>query len=1270
MTRILMKILKVFLIFAAALVVLCLVFGAVLLLEWPWWVGFFVLLGMAGVWLGIVVIRKMLLRRREQNFVQQVIEQDDSYARGMGDRDKERSKELQDRWKEAIQALRSSHLKKLGNPLYVLPWYMIIGESASGKTTAIKSARLSSPFAELSRTSGISGTRNCDWWFFEQAILIDTAGRYAIPVDEGRDRDEWQKFLSLLIKFRKREPVNGLVVTVAADKLIDPRLEVLEDDGRNIRRRIDELMRVLGAKFPIYLLVTKCDLIQGMTQFCDNLPEKTLSQAMGFLNRNMSKDVVSFHERAVNTIGERLRDLRLLIFQKAGSRIDPELLLFPEEFERIKPGLDAFMKVAFQENPYQETPILRGIFYSSGRQEGSPYSHFLSSLGLLEESEVLPGTNRGLFLQDFFSKILPKDRRLFTPTQRTLEWGRLTRNLGLTSWMAIAIALCGLLSFSFVKNLNTLKVSAVDFTPPPILQGEIFADVVSMDRFKQAILNLEGENDSWWIPRFWLTESLEVEKRLKEKYCAQFRDGFLAAFDKQMSDSMSGFSSTTPDPVIGRHAAHLVRRINLLKARLEGKSLEALAGKPQPSFDTIVVSADARILPELREKFHGLYLYNLVWRDDTSRLNQEMNMLQSWLKLVLELHPDEMHWLAAWTDENPELSDILLQDFWGGSVPFAAQYAEVSGDGSGSDAKNGSPAESAGMPESPETEVSPAVAENPEGRREIAVRRSFTSAGKETIESFLGEMEEALPDRVVLAGRKTEFEKWYKEAYFREWYEFGESFPKGVRRLNGKTEWQQVASIIATEKSPYFALLDRMALELDPFQASFLGDKEIPPWVDLVFEFQAVLEEAGKKAGSGVGAFQDANIVKRATVQVQAKINRFQRETGLKQTPGGSQKLQSRMIAAKALEQYYKALQDITPVASSRKVAFQMTAAVFGEDPATGASPFFIAKSAAGNLKTAMAETPLEQTVFWELAEGPWRFLWEYSTREAACQIRTMWEENVLVEVQNISDIGSRVNLLLGSDGFATKFIQGPAEPFLSRNLKKGYYSKEVLDKKIQFEDDFLNFITKGSLAVQPIRAESIADKSSSSSSSSSSSPPPPPPPAFPSNFSVTIRGLPTDANVEAQIRPHATNLEVRCAAETLGMMNLNYPVQKTFNWSPSECGDVNFSIEVGNLVLSSKYTGEDAFPRFLREFSKGTRTFYAKDFPENQSALERLGVQYIRVNYQFSNHEPVLAFLAEKAKLKAKEKSQQRAQQRAQQSAPRIQVPKLPENIVQCWDR
>ncbi|MBI5657910.1 MAG: type VI secretion system protein ImpL, partial [Geobacter sp.] len=405
------------LVFTLLALLLLLLFGLALWIGWPWWVGFFLLIGVAGAALVAVLIRKMLMRRKEQMFVQDVIAQDESTRKSLAPKEQDAARELQARWKEAIDALRKSHLRKQGNPLYVLPWYMVIGESGSGKTTAIQSARLTSPFAEVSRTSGISGTRNCDWWFFEQAIILDTAGRYALPVDQDRDKDEWQKFLTLLARFRKKEPLNGLVVTIAADRLAQAAPETLREDGRTLRKRIEELTRVLGARSPVYVLVTKCDLIQGATHFCEQLPEAALNQAMGYVNQGLSADAATVIDKAVATVGDRLRELRLLLLHRLQNRgAAAAMLLFPEELEKLKDGLAAFAQTIFQENPYQETPLLRGIFFSSGRQEGTPFSHFLSALGLIHSRDVLKGTNKGLFLHDFFARILPTDRNLFRPT--------------------------------------------------------------------------------------------------------------------------------------------------------------------------------------------------------------------------------------------------------------------------------------------------------------------------------------------------------------------------------------------------------------------------------------------------------------------------------------------------------------------------------------------------------------------------------------------------------------------------------------------------------------------------------------------------------------------------------------------------------------------------------------------------------------------------------------------------------------------------------------
>jgi type VI secretion system protein ImpL len=1155
------KIVKAFLVALVVLVVIGLIFWLVLSMGWAWWVGLFILLGLLGLLLCILVLRKILLKRREQRFVQQVIAQDEAYRSSLGDKEKEGSKELQNRWKEAVTALRKSHLRKYGNPLYVLPWYMIIGESGSGKTTAIQSARLSSPFAEIRRTSGISGTRNFDWWFFEQAIILDTAGRYAIPVDEGRDKDEWQRFLKLLTKFRKREPINGLVVTIAADKLASSRPDELEEEGRGIRRRIDELMRVLGAKFPVYVLVTKCDLVQGMTTFCDALPEETHGQAMGIINHDLSTNAESFTAHSVHSLGERLRDLRLLLFHKSRSKtLESGLLLFPEEFERLKPGLTAFMKSTFQENPYQETPLLRGVFFSSGKQEGSPYSHFLKEMGLIDEREVLPGTSKGLFLHDFFSRIMPADRGLFAPTQRALEWGRLTQNLGLAAWLAVAIAICGLLSFSFAKNLMIMREVSREVSKPVVLQNELVADVVSLDRYRQAILRVEERNRGWWLPRFGLSQSIHVEHELKNKYSKQFFDGLLANYDEKMAETMTRFSSDTTQEVIAAYAAQLVRRINLLRARLENRELEDLKTKPQPSYLRTLQASGREIIPEVGQKLADLYLYYVSWREDTNVLNQEMNELLILLKHVLTLKDSNLNWIATWINLDPALSHLTLQDFWGGSLA----------------AKD-------------EKKIAPA----------------FTVEGKAKIDSFLNEIESALFDPMIIAGRKLEFQRWYPKAYFNAWQDFAVAFPAGADRLKGKAEWRQVASFAGTDQNPYFALLNRIAAEIEPFSKS----PELPSWLQLVNDFKATRDKAAKlKEPKG----EKPGIIKKATQKVEKKLAKLERQTGVK--AGG---LESKLIAAQALSDYQDALAEIAPVSASRETAYQVATAIYTDDPATSKAPFYAGWRSLNELRSAMASTRPEQELFWRLVRGPLDYFLAFASRETACHLQKIWETEVLVEVQGAPDRNTLMELLLGQDGYARKFADGPAKPFLARSLKKGFYAKEVMGQSVPFDAYFFSFLTKGSISARPVKA----------------------------SYTVTITGEPTGTNKEASVIPHETVLEMQCANETLRLVNLNYPVRKNFRWSPQSCGDVIFTIKIANLTLTKKYTGNMAFAEFLRDFEKGSRTFYARDFPDEEADLRRMGVQYITAKYSFQGYRPVIGLF-------------------------RTGPGRVPEEIAACWDQ
>ncbi len=1140
MKQTLLKILKVFLIITGVALGLLFICGMVLILGWPWWMGIFLLIGFVGLGIGFLFFRKIWLRNKEQRFVQQIIEQDNSSRNKLADQEKSLSQELQAKWKEAITTLKQSHLKKHGNPLYVLPWYLVIGESGSGKTTALQSARLSSPFADVQRTSGISGTRNCDWWFFEEAIILDTAGRYTIQIDEERDKEEWQRFLNLLVKYKKKEPLNGLIITIASDKLLKGTADTIEEEATSIRRRLDELMRVLGIKVPVYILITKCDLILGMTQFCDQLPEETLNQPMGFLNQDLNKDITHFFDKAFETVSERLKDLQLLLLHNPEQAVDSRFLVFPGEVEGIKENLNTFLTKIFQQNPYQETPLLRGLFFSSGRQEGTPFSHFLEGLGLISEKEVLPGTNKGLFLHDFFAKILPKEKQLFAPTQRSLEWRQLTRSLGITSWIALFVALCGLLSFSFVMNMKTLRGVSDKFSKPRARREEIIdsfgSKIGPLELFRQSVLKVEKSNKNWWVPSFGLNESKKVEISLKKKYCEKVQSRLLARLDQKIEKNLSQQVNFLPDDTFAmHHIEHLVRRIHLIYNRLDSQDFDTLKGRPQPSYNFV---SDENISPDMKDTINTLYLYYLIWSREPGPLKVESRDLQDKLVQILTAKREDLNWLITWA--NNFLPPITLQDFWGGN----------------------------------ELEEGPLIA------------ASYTSKGKDHIESFLKDIESSLPDPMVISIQKENFFNYYQKAYLQSWYAFGDNFPQGIKKLQTKEEKKRIALKISQTEGPYQNLIKKMTEELGPFSEN----EKAPAWLNRIYQFSKLKSLAEIKDA----AAKNKGLVNKVANKGKNLISNLERRAD-RVSAGFSFEVQQK--ASLVYHEYQSALAEMTPSLNSKNLSYQTACQVFQEEQATGQSAIYKAQRALMNLKAHLGNTDPAGEMAWQLLANPLYTLWEYILAESGDYLQEEWEEKVLAEVQNISGWKDLQQLIIGPGGFVKMYLNASAKPFLRKSQRKGYYAKEILGHQLPFNDTFIFFLNKGAKAEKAVK----------------------------DNFSVTIKGLPTEANSSARLRPHATHLELYCGDEVQKLVNLNYPISKTFSWSPGNCSKVVFQIDVAELSCKKTYTGDFAFCNFLEDFQDGARTFYANEFPAQKIMLNRYGIKYIKARYHFNGHRPVL---------------------------------------------
>src|SRR5882757_9034936 len=179
---------------------------------------------------------------------------------------------LSDRLREAMKTLKKAKKTgETGKRLSTLPWYMFIGPPGAGKTTALLNCGLKFPLAgegNPDSIKGVGGTRNCDWYFTDDAVFIDTAGRYTTQDSQAEvDKAAWLGFLRLLKHRRRRQPLNGVLVAISLSDLA-----TLDEDERRahataIRRRVRELQDELGVRPPVYVLFTKADLVVGFTEF-------------------------------------------------------------------------------------------------------------------------------------------------------------------------------------------------------------------------------------------------------------------------------------------------------------------------------------------------------------------------------------------------------------------------------------------------------------------------------------------------------------------------------------------------------------------------------------------------------------------------------------------------------------------------------------------------------------------------------------------------------------------------------------------------------------------------------------------------------------------------------------------------------------------------------------------------------------------------------------------------------------------------------------------
>ncbi|MYM37684.1 type VI secretion system membrane subunit TssM, partial [Duganella sp. FT94W] len=381
---------------------------------------------------------------------------------------------LGERMRAAMAVLRKANpgWKMRGQYLYQLPWYIFVGAPGSGKTTALTHSGLQFPLADAlgaGAIGGIGGTRHCDWWFTDEAVLLDTAGRYTTQDSHAEvDKAAWAGFLGLLKKYRRRRPVNGIIVTISVADLLQQ-----DQAGRQaqaIRARIHELHEQLGQAFPVYVMVTKSDLLAGFAEFFEPMGRDERAQVWGMTFPLPADGTPAAALAGFPAEFEALeRQLQARVLQRMHKERDLQrralLYRFPQQFAAIGDVLGRFLHTVFDPNRYEPPALLRGVYFTSGTQEGSPIDRVMASLaasfglgrGVLAAGA---GCGRSYFITRLLREVIFQEAGLAGVNQRAerrrqrIEWGALAA----TGLLALLLAVG--LTVSYGRNQRLVEQSA------------------------------------------------------------------------------------------------------------------------------------------------------------------------------------------------------------------------------------------------------------------------------------------------------------------------------------------------------------------------------------------------------------------------------------------------------------------------------------------------------------------------------------------------------------------------------------------------------------------------------------------------------------------------------------------------------------------------------------------------------------------------------------------------------------------------------------------
>ena len=352
-----------------------------------------------------------------------------------------------------------------------MPWYLLIGPQASGKTSLLDFSGLEFPInrVDRKRTFDTPSARHCDWYFADHAVLIDTPGRYMTQSEAEVDGSGWSALLDLLRKRRRNRPLNGVLVTIPVQTLLCPNSQNLQTLAGKVRARLQDVHQQLHVDVPVYLVLSKADHVPGFDGFFDQLTREESDQVFGtsFREEQNGTDIAVLRTEFEALLRRLNSQVIMRMHQERDTQRRGVIFDFPHQLEQVGERLCQFVELAFSGNRYQRVSQLRGFYLTSALTPSMDPAAAAGGANEGAKSAMRPTVSigRSRFIHHLLSRVIFPEAELAGLDKRErnrIYWGQSSLYVGALS----ILTLLGMLwaggfsaNYERLENLRNLAQS-------------------------------------------------------------------------------------------------------------------------------------------------------------------------------------------------------------------------------------------------------------------------------------------------------------------------------------------------------------------------------------------------------------------------------------------------------------------------------------------------------------------------------------------------------------------------------------------------------------------------------------------------------------------------------------------------------------------------------------------------------------------------------------------------------------------------------------------